>query len=65
LIEGKVITDSSDVNVHFLYLLGEDDDNNGCEWTVGLILGSEEPMEATVRVDGSSGMILEIISSKE
>jgi hypothetical protein len=64
LIDDGVISNSTMISVRFLYLLGEDNDNNGCEWTVGMILGSDEPLEATIRVDGSSGEVLEIISSK-
>lgn len=64
LIGEGIISSNTGISVRFLYLLGEDNQNGGCEWIVGLILGSEEPFEATVRVDGSNGEILEIISSK-
>ena len=64
LIEDGVITGNTKISVRFLYLLGESENNGGCEWTVGLILGSDEPLEATVRVDGSSGEVLDIIRDK-
>ena len=64
LIEDGVISETTKVSVQFLYLLGDDENNNGCEWTVGMVLGSDQPLEVTVNVDGNSGQILELISSK-
>jgi hypothetical protein len=64
LIDEGIITSRVSIKVQFLYLLGEDGDNNGCEWTLGLILGKESPLEVTVRVDGRFGNILEIIDPR-
>jgi hypothetical protein len=64
LIDDGVISSSTKVTIQFLYLLGDSGDNNGCEWMIGMILGSEEPLEVIVKVDGNSGSILELGSSK-
>jgi hypothetical protein len=64
LIDEGIITSSVKITVRFLYLLGEDSDNSGCEWTIGMVLGSEQPVEATVRIDGRFGNVIEIIDSR-
>lgn len=64
LIDEKIIGSSVKISVKFLYLLGEDEDNHGCEWTIGMVLGSEQSVEALVRVDGRYGNVLEIVDSK-
>jgi len=64
LIENGVISDSTKVKVTFIYLLGEKIDNHGCDWSIGMVLGSEEPAEVTVRVDGHTGEIIHIENSK-
>jgi hypothetical protein len=64
MIDQGIITSNVKIKVQFFYLLGEAPGNNGCEWSVGLILGSEHPLEATIRVDGRYGNVIEIIDSK-
>ncbi|MGA1794016.1 MAG: hypothetical protein ACMUHM_08700 [Thermoplasmatota archaeon] len=64
LIADGVITDRVKITVTFIYLLGEKIGNNGCDWTIGMVLGSEEPLEVTARVDGHTGDIINFQSAK-
>ncbi|MBN1389432.1 MAG: hypothetical protein JXA22_02205 [Candidatus Thermoplasmatota archaeon] len=63
LIENGTISERTSIKVNFIYLLGDKLDNRGCEWTIGMILGSETPLEVTTRVDGNTGEIIGIAIS--
>ncbi|MBN1539601.1 MAG: hypothetical protein JW939_05605 [Candidatus Thermoplasmatota archaeon] len=65
LIEDEVITDSTRITVIFVYLLGERPDNRGCDWTLGLVLGSEQPVEVTARIDGNTGEAISVTITKD
>lgn len=65
LIEDEVISEDTRVIVIFIYLLGDHPDNRGCDWTIGLILGSEQPVEVTARIDGNTGEVMSIVITKE
>jgi hypothetical protein len=59
LINDGVITSNTPIKVSYLYLLGDNLQNDGCEWYIGLILGSQEPINVQYRIDGSTGEVLQ------
>lgn len=64
LIQEGIITNNTKVTVTFIYLMGEKIDNHGCDWTIGMVLGSEEPAEVILRVDGNTGEVISLETSK-
>ncbi|MGA1848916.1 MAG: hypothetical protein ACMUHB_06215 [Thermoplasmatota archaeon] len=60
LLSDGVVSEDTPVKVSYIYLLGADPGNHGCEWFIGLILGSEQPLSVQYNIDGSSGEILGI-----
>ncbi len=60
LLSDGVISEGTPVKVSYIYLLGENPRNHGCEWFIGLILGSEQPLSVQYIIDGSTGDILGI-----
>ncbi len=65
LKEEGIITSSTKVKTIYLYLLGNDLLNHGCAWTIGMVLGSEKPVETTVIIDGKTGETLKLLNPKD
>ncbi|MFO8050450.1 MAG: hypothetical protein R6V01_01970 [Thermoplasmatota archaeon] len=64
MMERELINEANDVHVDYIYLLGDNEENNGCEWSIGTSPYEEATSDLHITVDGSTGEVLSIKSSK-
>jgi len=58
LVSEGAISGKTPVKVVYIYLLGNMEKDSGCHWFIGLILGSDSPLEVQYRIDGRTGEVL-------